>query len=282
MSSDIINYMSHGLAITTVVYQNYTVLDDFLRSLSAQTSKDFHLFVSDLSEEKKPVENDQINLTVSYGENLGYAHGINMALKNAINAGFEQFCVVNNDTYFENEFVENVTKSIQLHPQSIIGGKIYYAPGYEYHKSRYKNTDLGKVIWYAGGETDWNHVITRHVGVDQIDEGNFDIESQTGFVTGCLMCFDKKVINKIGFMDESYFLFYEDADYCERAKRKGLNLYFDPLIKIWHKSGQSTQGPGSKFQHKYQKKNRLKFGLKYAPFKTKAHLLKNHFLDYFK
>ena len=271
--------MSHGLVIATVVYENYTVLDDFLRSLSVQTDKNFHLFISDLSKEKKPIETEGVNLTVSYGENKGYAYGINLSLKNAIGKGFDKFCVINNDTSFENEFVESVNKSIDLHPESIIGGKIYYAPGFEYHKSRYKNTDLGKVIWYAGGKTDWNHVITHHVGVDEIDEGDFNIESETDFVTGCLMCFDKKLINKIGFLDESYFLFYEDADYCERAKRKGLKLYFDPLIKIWHKSGQSTEGAGSKLQQKYQRKSRLKFGLKYAPLKTKLHLLKNDLLS---
>lgn len=270
------------MAIATVVYQNYTVLDDFLRSLGAQTNKNFHIFISDLSEDSKPIESDDLNITVNYGKNLGYAHGINIALKDAISKGFTNFCIINNDTSFDNDFIDNVIKTIKNHPQSIIGGKIYYAPGYEYHKTRYKNTDLGRVIWYAGGETDWNHVMTHHVGVDLVDEGDFNTESQTDFITGCLMCLDKKVINKTGFLNEKYFLFYEDADYCVRAKRKGLNLFFDPSIKIWHKSGQSTEGAGSKFQQKYQKMNRLKFGLKYAPLKTKIHLLKNHLVDFFR
>ena len=93
------------------------------------------------------------------------------------------------------------------------------------------------------------------------------------------MIFNKSVIDKIGYLDESYFLYYEDADWCERAKKAGINLYYDPSIVIWHKNAQSTGGAGSKLHQKYQEKNRLKFGLKYAPWKTKLHLIINLLTD---
>jgi GT2 family glycosyltransferase len=89
------------------------------------------------------------------------------------------------------------------------------------------------------------------------------------------MLFDKSVIDKVGFWDESYFLYFEDADYCVRAKRKGIKLYYDPSINVWHKNAQSTGGSGSSIHVKYQKENRVKFGFKYAPLKTKFHLVKN-------
>ncbi|QQG44557.1 MAG: glycosyltransferase family 2 protein [Candidatus Roizmanbacteria bacterium] len=272
----------HSLAIITVAYQNYTVLDDFLNSLQNQSNDNFHLFISDLSDDKKPINEDllKFNLTVNYGENLGYAHGVNMGIKNAINKGFNKFCIINDDTYFKDGFVEDVLQSLENHPRSIIGGKIYYAPGFEYHKTRYNKKDLGKVIWYAGGINDWDNVITLHQGVDEIDKEKFDDFKETDFVTGCLMCFDKKIIEKIGYWDEKYFLYYEDSDYCVRAKRKGISLYYDPSIVIWHKNAQSTEGAGSKIHQKYQKINRLKFGLKYAPLRSKFHLLKNYVLDY--
>jgi hypothetical protein len=50
---------------------------------------------------------------------------------------------------------------------------------------------------------------------------------------------------------------------------------YDPSIKLWHKNGQITDGPGSVLHKKYQEKNRVVFGLKYAPLRTKLHLLKN-------
>lgn len=93
------------------------------------------------------------------------------------------------------------------------------------------------------------------------------------------MIFDKKVVERVGHWDEDYFLYFEDADFCEKAKRKKIQLYYDPSIILWHKNAQSTGGSGSSLQQKYQLKNRLKFALKYAPLKTKLHLLWNYFSE---
>lgn len=271
--------MNHSLAIITPVYQNYDVLKDFFSHLDKQTNDKFHVFLIDLSVNKKPIINKNLNISIITADNLGYAYGVNIGLKEAIKNGFEKFCVMNNDTYMAKNFVNQIIKAIDKNPTSLVGGKIYYAPGYEYHNDRYQKKDLGKVIWYAGGTIDWNHALTPHRGVDEVDDGKYDQFEETDFINGCLMCFDKKVIQKVGFWDEKYFLYFEDADYCIRAKNKGIKLFFDPSIVLWHKNAQSTGGSGSALHKKYQEKNRLIFGLKYAPWKTKFHLLKNYLLN---
>lgn len=263
------------IALITVVYNNYQVLDDFFASLEKQTNKNFHLFITDLSTKRKKIKKTTFLTTVVLGENKGYGFGINLGLKQAINLGFNSFCVLNNDIYFKKEFINNCFESLKKYPDSLIGGKIYYAPGYEYHKNKYQKKDLGRVIWYAGGYVDWRTVTTPHIGVDQVDHGQFDKEEKTGFITGCLMVFNKKVIDEVGFFDDSYFLYYEDADFCLRATKKNISLIYYPKIVIWHKNAQSTEGAGSDIHQKFQKRNRLRFGLKYAPLKTKLHLIKN-------
>ncbi len=279
MFFDIISYMLHdSLAIIAVVYHNYNTLGDFFKSLAGQKNKNFKLFIANLSENKKKLAAPGVPLQVIPGENRGYAHGVNLGLKKAVDEGFYQFCVMNDDTYFKENFVDNVLNSIANHPSSITGGKIYYAPGYEYHKNRYRKNEFGRVLWYAGGEVNWNHALTPHRGVDEVDKRQYDTPEKTDFVNGCLMAFDKNVLDKTGFWDEKYFLYFEDADFCERAKRQGIGLYYDPQIVIWHKNAQSTGGPGSAIHQKYQKANRLRFGLKYAPLRTKLHLLKNYLL----
>jgi len=268
--------MNKGLAIITVNFENYQVTQDFLtcfRKLRAN----FKIFISDLSVKQEKLTGDKQKLEVIREKNKGYAYGVNLAIKKALEQGFNQFVVINNDSRVNATFVRNVIKSINRQPGSIIGGKIYYEKNYEYHQNRYRPKDLGKVIWYAGGEIDWNNVFIKHRGVDLVDQGQYDTPQKTDFVTGCLMFFDKSVVDKVGFWDESYFLYYEDADYCERAKRKGIRLLYDPSVVIWHKNAQSTEGAGSLFHQKYQNVNRLKFGLKYAPLKTKIHLIKNLF-----
>ena len=90
------------------------------------------------------------------------------------------------------------------------------------------------------------------------------------------MMFDKKFFETVGPLDESYVMYYEDADWCMRARRAGIKLYYDPKIVIYHKNAQSTGGAGSELHGSYQRKNRLKFGFRYAPVGTKIHLLKNY------
>lgn len=270
--------MKKTLAIVTVVYESYTATNDFLASLAKQKNKDFHLYLADLSKNKQEIKTN-LPITILESTNLGYAHGVNLGLKKALKDGLENFCIINNDVFFNDDFVEKISSSIIKHSSSIIGGKIYYAPGYEFHKIRYQKKDLGKVLWYAGGKINWNHVLTPHRGVDEVDKCQYNHFEKNDFVTGCLMCFDKRVIDKIGYLDESYFLYYEDADYCERAKRKNINLFYDPSNVIWHKNAQSTQGSGSNIHQKFQRKSRLKFGFRYAPIRTKIHLLKEFILN---
>ncbi len=262
------------LAIVTVNFENYKVTEEFLDCFKSQTSDNFKIFVADFSTQKKNLSSSRY-LEVINGENRGYAYGVNLGLHEAVKQGFDKFCVINNDTYLKSDFVDRVVESVIHHSSSIIGGKIYYAPGYEYHKGRHQQKDLGKVIWYAGGEIDWDNALIKHRGVDEINRREFDKFEKTEFITGCLMLFDKRVIEKVGFWDDGYFLYYEDVDYCIRATKKGIKLYYDPSIVIWHKNAQSTGGSGSKLHQKYQQRSRLKFGLKYAPLKTKFHLVKN-------
>ena len=273
--------MKNKLAIITVFYNNYQVGEDFFKSLSTQKNQNFHVYVADLSVKKEKNLGGAYNLfpkiakkiTILPSQNKGYAYGVNLGLKKAIKNGFFNFCVINNDVFFNSNFVDKVLLALKNNPNSIIGGKIYYAQGFEYYKNRYQKKDLGNVIWYAGGFFDWKNVLTPHRGVDEVDRGRYNNLEEVEFVTGCLMIFDKKVIEKIGFWDESYFLYYEDADYCQRAIKRNIKIYYNPKIVIYHKNAQSTQGAGSLIHQKYQKKSRLKFGLKYAPLRTKIHLL---------
>src|SRR3990167_2689532 len=252
--------MLHKIAIITVVYRNYSILEDFLASFKRQTNRNFRIYICDQSENPHSITQPPF-VTVMHSKNLGYAHGINICLKTAMADGYDKFCVINSDTTVSENFVEKLQNRLTKMSGSIIGGKIYYYPGYEYHKKRYTSDQRGAVIWYAGGFIDWQNVDGIHRGVDQVDERKYRQFEKTDFITGCLMSFDKSVLNKIGFWDENYFLYFEDADYCVRARKIGINLYYDPEIIIWHKNAQSTEGSGSDVHQKYQRRSRLKFGL---------------------
>jgi len=258
----------------------YRVTEEFLDCFERQTDHEFHIYVTDYSPKKDKKKITKRNfVTVIDGKNKGYGAGINLGLKHAIKDGFKKFVVINNDVEFKKDFVRKCRESLDANAGGLQGGKIYYAIGYEYHKERYSKNDLGRVFWYAGGKIDWKNVYVSHRGVDEVDNKQYDKLGKTDFITGCLMLLDKSVIENVGFFDESYFMYYEDADYCMRASKAGVKLLYDPSVVIWHKNGQSTEGSGSDFQVKFIEKNRFKFGLKYAPWRTKFHLLKNKLLN---
>ncbi|HEX7542504.1 MAG TPA: oligosaccharide flippase family protein, partial [Patescibacteria group bacterium] len=89
----------------------------------------------------------------------------------------------------------------------------------------------------------------------------------TDFISGSLMFIKKSVIDKIGFFDESYFMYYEEVDYCYRAKKAGLRTGVDSKLSYEHFEV-SQDNPTKEF---YLFKNRLKFLFKYGTFKQKIY-----------
>lgn len=205
-------------------------------------------------------------------KNLGFSGGMNLGISFALNRQADYVILLNNDTYVDPNFAMNLVKAAKY--AQIVCPKIYFAPGFEFHKTRYKKEDLGKVVWYAGGEIDWQNIIGIHLGVDEVDRGQFK-KREISFATGCCMLISTEVFNKIGMLDEKYFLYLEDMDLSYRAKKAGFKIVFDPKAFIWHKNAASAGGSGSSLQEYYFTRNRLLFAFRYAKLRTKLALLRH-------
>lgn len=206
-------------------------------------------------------------------QNLGFSGGMNTGIKYALGNGATHIVLLNNDTIVsQNLFVNLFSASEKAH---IVAPKIYFAKGFEFHKDRYQKSELGKVIWYAGGQIDWQNVIGKHIGVDEVDGGQFEKQKEIDFATGCCLLVKREVFEKIGFLDEKYFLYLEDMDFSVRAKKAGFKITFDPKSILWHKNASSAGGSGSPLQEYYFTRNRLIFAFKYAPIRTKLAILKH-------
>jgi len=113
---------------------------------------------SDASVEAVKKNFPNIKIICNY-KNLGFAEGNNVGIRWGIKENYDYFLLLNNDTLVKKDFLIQLLKLIQKNKKTgIVSPKIYFAPGYEYHKKRYKNSDQGKVIWYAGGIIDWDNV----------------------------------------------------------------------------------------------------------------------------
>lgn len=216
----------------------------------------------------------EVQLIESY-KNLGFAGGNNLGIKAAMEGKPDLLILLNPDTIIHPNFFKDLVKSaIRKRKVGVMSPLIYFASGFEFHQDRYKKSELGKVIWYAGGLIDWQNVFGSHAHVDEVDHGQFKKAEPTGFATGACMVIKPAVINQIGYLNQNYFLYLEDLEFCQRARQAGWQIYFDPHPKLWHKVSQSTGGIGGSLNDYFITRNRLLFGLRFASFRTKLALIR--------
>ncbi|HSV94669.1 MAG TPA: glycosyltransferase family 2 protein [Spirochaetia bacterium] len=205
--------------------------------------------------------------------NVGFAAGNNLGFKKALQDETDIIVLINNDTIVPEDLVLKILASpIVEKTTGVVGGLIYFAKGFEF-EDKYKKDELGKVIWYAGGEYDWDNVYAKHIGVNEVDKGQYDGQRETDFITGCLFITKADVLRKVGLFDERYCLYFEDSDLGLRIKKAGYKLIIDSNVKLWHKVAQSS-AIGSPLNDYFITRNRLLFGMDYARSRTKFALLR--------
>ncbi len=249
---------SHGVA-SSAYELNIVVVDNGSTDGSIETFRKLRVRGLRIIENKK---------------NLGFAEGNNIGIRFALKNKADYVLILNNDTLVEkNLLIELLETAKKYNDFGAASPKIYFAKGFEFHKKRYSAGELGKVIWYAGGNMDWGNMYGTHRGVDQVDTGQFNEDLETDFVTGASMFVRKKVFSAVGLFDPKFFLYFEENDFCQRAYKAGWKLMYIPGSIAWHANAQAT-GIGSSLQDYYITRNRMLFGLRHAPTYTKLHLVK--------
>jgi GT2 family glycosyltransferase len=84
--------------------------------------------------------------------------------------------------------------------------------------------------------------------------------SSIDYLMGCAMVIRRDAIDKVGLIDEGYFLYYEDSDWCARLIRAGFKLMYIPDAIVWHAVSGSVSN--SCFKFSYMMRNRIRFILK--------------------
>lgn len=162
-------------------------------------------------------------------KNMGFAGGNNIGIKYALEHGAEYVLLLNNDTTVEPDFLSQLVEAAQNTGAGILGPKIYFY----YERAK---------IWFGGGNINWLKTKGTHAHYMEIEKKEVIKKepAETEYVSGCCLLVKKEVIDKIGLLSEDYFLYYEDADWCLRAKKAGWHIIFVPAAKIFHKHSRSA------------------------------------------
>ena len=229
------------------------VLIECLQSLLQSEGICFKTIVVDNASTDGTPEAIQMNfkkdVTVLLSEhNLGFAGAINMGVKFALDAGAEYIFILNNDTLMEPETLKNLAKLFECQDKvGIISPIIYYA-------------NPEDKIWNMGDRHLIGPPLTWHVTKQHFNQTHLYVD----YVTGCAMMVRRNVFEQIGFFNEDYIMYFEDADFCFRAQAEGFKLLVTTEARLWHKvSTSSRQAIPQRIY--YQNRSRVIFLNRYSP-----------------
>ncbi len=227
-----------------------------LQSLRASSYPNARILVVDNASTDRTLEAVQAFSTsvevIRNSTNRRFAGGNNVGIRRALEAGADFVLLLNNDTVVDKDLLSELVAAAQRDPGiGVVGPKIYYSSD-------------PRRIWYAGGKIQWWAGWISHVGIRQIDSGQYRHTAETDYVTGCCMLVRRDVIERIGLLDERYFMYGEDVDWCLRARHAGYRIVIEPRAMLWHKLSVSAGGHLSWFKNWNKLKSNLRLMWRYA------------------
>ncbi len=245
------------ITIVTLNWNGYEDTLELLESLKKISYQNFDVVLVDNGSEGDDVE----KLESNYGgfvkvlrnkSNLGFAGGNNEGIKIALQNNADYVLLINNDTVVEPDILHNLIQKFNTDERiGIVAPKInFYAEPQK--------------IWSAGGKISKLRGSAISFSVKRGKNTSLKDEL-VDFVSGCCMLIKRNLFSEIGYFDEKYFLYMEDADYCWRAADAGFKIVCVPQCTILHKVNSSSSDKYQNLPLYYMTRNRLYFAKKLFP-----------------
>lgn len=238
-----------------VILLNYNHQDDTIKCIHAlQKCKwgiDLKYFIVDNSPGTTKVQKfKKIKANILYypqTKNNGFAKGINTGLKIALKAGSDYFLIINPDVLVGSDF-PLLLKNFKHDNVGIV------APAIRHIQNK-------KTMYGLDGYVDWKYAKATHYNTSNLKTKSI-IDAE--FVTFACVILSRNTIKKVGFIDERYFMYCEDVDYCLSAKQKKLKILLDSSIVVDHRTSSSFSRPTQKLPISFV--SQIKFINKWLPF----------------
>ncbi len=166
-------------------------------------------------------------LLIASGENLGFAGGANLAIREALAADADYVLLLNNDVTVDPEFLDELVGAAERLPRAAaVCPKIYFH-------------DESTVICSTGGRINPWAGTARQVGRGEQDRGQYEEIAERDYADGACMLIRREALERVGLLDEDYFAYWEETDWCARASEVGYKCYYAPAARVWHKTARS-------------------------------------------
>lgn len=184
---------------------------------------------------------------IDLGENRGFTGGNNAGIRRALDNGDDYIILLNNDTTVAPDMFDILIDVMEKDPSIGVTGPTIY-----YH-------DHPDMIWSIAGAIDWKHGRSSMIGLNETDNGQFGHSPrEADFITGCALMVRREVWEKVGLLDDDFFIYYEETEWCVRAGRAGYKICYVPQAKMWHKISIEARA-ASPWAYYYMTRNRFLF-----------------------
>jgi hypothetical protein len=177
--------------------------------------------------------------------NLGFAGGANLGIRHALDDGADYVLLLNNDTTVDPAFLTALVEAADSRDD----GAAFCPKAYFYGQS--------DIIYSTGGSVSVWAATAKQIGRGQRDCGEFDRVATRDYADGMCMLIPRRALEAVGLLDEDYFAYWEETDWCARARAKRLRCYYIPQARIWHKAAR-VQSPTNQYYFLYRR-NALMF-----------------------
>lgn len=182
--------------------------------------------------------------TLELGFNAGFAAGSNAGIRQALKNDADMVLLLNNDTTVEPELLAKLVSATQaIGTPALLGPAIY-------------SSSSPSQIWAAGARMAPSGVALELVTtLTEFTAGNQETVEVDALVGSALLV-DRRIFESVGVLDADFFAYWEDFDFCSRARAAGYRCYVVPRARVWHQIGASL-GNQSAVRAYYDARNRL-------------------------
>ena len=224
-------------SVVTVNYKSWPYTLRCIDSLYATGYEDFEVVVVDNEGEAAPVIPHTVHL-IHNSENVGFARACNQG----ISASSEELVVfINPDTVVEKGFFVNLEGFFAKNSAvGMVGPRIVDEEGNLQLSAR---KELSFVSGLLGRTSLLTRLFPKSPLVRRLFPAAEDLDGPrvVDWISGACMVVRRQVLSEIGPVDERFFMYFEDADLCRRAREAGWLVYYLPQIEVLHHTGVSSR-----------------------------------------
>jgi GT2 family glycosyltransferase len=218
--------MDDKVAIIVLNYNGKKTLLETLQSLSELNYQNKEILVVDNASEDDSFLSAQEQYPqfrfLGLERNGGFAWGMNRGIEDALERGASYIWLFNYDAVAKQDSLMPLVVEAKKNKDEVLLSPVIY-------------TDADQV-WFSGGRVNYWRMRGVH------EKESLSSSKETEFLTGCALFIPKKVIERVGLLDERFFLYYEDVDFSLRAKKEGIKRIVVPAAQVVH-SEESQSSP---------------------------------------